>query len=292
MHRIREQYTDMRKAVLFLVVFCVFMTFTTIGCSNKKVEPIDSTAVDSSFADTATTVDTTAAIIEETPMPKAADQLFDDFFFNFIANKKLQRSRIKFPLAVVTNGKTTQINRKAWKTDHFFRPQGYYTLIFDDESQAEWAKSTDLDTVIVEKIHLKEGLVEQYWFDHQAGYWTMNQIRNVGFSSNHNASFLKFLQKFFVSKNLTHVAHPLTYDGPDPNGEETNHVHTTIPAEEWSSFLPEIPGDMIYNILYGQKYKESKKKILTFRGLSNGIETQLVFKKKGETWKLVKIIAY
>ena len=134
--------------------------------------------------------------------------------------------------------------------------------------------------------------MEQYCFDHQDGSWKMHQIKNVGFSSNHNASFLKFLQKFFAGKSLSNVKNPLPYSGPDPNNEDASNVNTTIPAGEWSSFLPEVPGDMIYSILYGQKYKESNKKILTFRGLSNGVETQLVFKKKGNSWKLVKIYAY
>ncbi|MDQ7737603.1 DUF4348 domain-containing protein [Prevotella corporis] len=282
----------MRKSILFVVIICAAMVAVTTGCTNKKPESVDTPSVDSVAVDTADTVDSTTAIIAETPMPKAADQLFDDFFFNFIANKKLQRARIKFPLPVTTNGKCVQIERNAWKTDHFFRPQGYYTLIFDDEKQAELAKSTDLDTVIVEKIFLRKGLVEQYCFDHQDGSWKMHQIKNVGFSSNHNASFLKFLQKFFAGKSLSNVKNPLPYSGPDPNNEDASNVNTTIPAGEWSSFLPEVPGDMIYNILYGQKYKESNKKILTFRGLSNGVETQLVFKKKGNSWKLVKIYAY
>ena len=283
----------MKKAAFLVLVVCVAMMTVNTGCSNKKVEPVDTPKVDSTaIVDTADTVDSATALIAETPMPKAADQLFDDFFFNFIANKKLQRNRILFPLPVKTNGKETQIARNNWKMERFFRPQGYYTLIFDDEKQAEYAKSTELDTVIVEKIHLRKGLVEQYWFDHQDGYWTMNQIRNVGISINHNASFLKFLSGFFTSGDLSAVKNPLPYSGPDPNGEEASNMNITIPAAEWSSFLPEVPGDVIYNILYGQKYKESKRKILTFRGLSNGVETQLVFNKKGNSWKLVKINAY
>lgn len=282
----------MRKSFLLVVLFCATMLGLNIGCSNKKVEPADSTNVDTTSVDTVQKVDTVAQIIEETPMPKAADQLFDDFFFNFIANRKLQRKRIKFPLPVTQNGKTTQIARNQWKIDKFFRPQGYYTLIFDDEKQANYAKSTDLDSVIVEKIHLKQALVEQYWFDHQNGIWEMNQIRKISYEKSYNASFLKFLQRFLASGGQGMVKTPLKYSGPDPNGEETTTVNTTISADEWKNFLPEVPGNLIYNILYGQKYKENNKKILVFRGLSNGVETQLVFKRKGRSWRLVKVDAY
>lgn len=146
------------------------MMAVTTGCSNRKVEAADSSSTDSAMAensDTADTVDSATEVIASTPMPKAADQLFDDFFFNFIANRKLQRSRIKFPLPVVNGGKTSELTRSQWKTDHFFRPQGYYTLIFDNEKQMKYPKATDLDSVIVEKIHLRKRTVEQYWFDHQ-----------------------------------------------------------------------------------------------------------------------------
>ena len=67
----------MRKSFLLVVLFCAAMLGLNIGCSNKKVEPADSTNVDTTSVDTVQKVDTVAQIIEETPMPKAADQLFD-----------------------------------------------------------------------------------------------------------------------------------------------------------------------------------------------------------------------
>ena len=284
----------MRKAILLVVLVCVAMISLTTSCNKKKVEPADSTkTVVADTTDTTNNVDSATKIIAETPMPKAADQLFDDFFFNFIANKKLQRKRIVFPLPVENNGKVTkQIARNQWKMDYFFRPKGYYTLIFDNEDQAEYAKSTKLDTVIVEKINLTQRKVEQYYFDHQDGKWEMNKINNIGFAQKYNAAFLEFLSKFLANNGRGSIKDPLPYVGIDPSGETTNKVNTTIPASEWSTYLPEVPKNNIYNILYGQKYGESKKKILVFRGLSNGIETQLEFKNRGKSWRLERIIAY
>lgn len=272
----------------------VFTLFVSTGCTDKKPEKVEDTTVvidTDTVADT-THADTIAKIIEETPMPKAADQLFDDFFFNFIANKKLQRSRIAFPLPVITGNKVTYLQRNQWKTDHFFMRQQYYTLIFDKASQMENAKSTKLDSVIVEKIHLSQGVVEQYLFDHQDGKWRMKSIRNMSFKDHANASFLTFLNSFFANNGSGAVDEPLRYSGPDPNGEETSNINTTIPAEEWSTFLPELPQGLIYNIRYGQQYSKNSQKILTFRGLSNGIETQLVFKQRGGKWRMVKINAF
>lgn len=286
----------MRKSVCFVVLLCAAMMLTTTGCGDKKPEKtVDTVKTDTVPTDTADS-DTMAGIIAETPMPKAADQLFDDFFFNFIANPKVQKARIQFPLPVATvssgQEKVVLMQAAQWKMDRFFRHQGYYTLIFDNEKQMDSAKSTNIDTVVVEKIHLKEGMVDQYFFDHQDGRWRLSKIRKMGFSYSQNASFLKFLQKFFAQDGRGMVLNPLPYHGADPNGEETNIVNTKIPAADWSNFLPEVPGDLVYNILYGQKYEGGSTKILTFKGLSNGLETGLIFKQSAGTWRLVKINAF
>ena len=56
------------------------MMFWTTGCTERK--PIaDSLAVDS-VIDTTLNVDTMEQLIEEQPMPVAADELFDDFILN------------------------------------------------------------------------------------------------------------------------------------------------------------------------------------------------------------------
>ena len=282
----------MKKLVYLVVLSCIGMMFFATGCTDKKpASVVDTPATDSVLTDS-TDTDTVTKIIAETPMPKAADQLFDDFFFNFIANRKLQKSRVRFPLPVTTGGKTVMMARNHWKTDHFFSRQGYYTLIFDDPKQMMAAKSTKIDTVVVERIFLNKGTVEQFCFDHQNGHWMLSAIHNIGFSDSPNASFLKFLPKFFASQGAGKVKDPLPYSGPDPNGEDTKIINMKIAASEWSGFLPEIPNIVMYNILYGQKYKDGNRKILSFKGLSNGLETQLIFKRRGGKWRLEKLNAF
>lgn len=282
----------MKKLVYLVVLSCIGMMFFATGCTDKKpAAVVDTPATDSVLTDS-TDTDTVTKIIAETPMPKAADQLFDDFFFNFIANRKLQKSRVRFPLPVTTGGKTVMMARNHWKTDHFFSRQGYYTLIFDDPKQMMAAKSTKIDTVVVERIFLNKGTVEQFCFDHQNGHWMLSAIHNIGFSDSPNASFLKFLPKFFASQGAGKVKDPLPYSGPDPNGEDTKIINMKIAASEWSGFLPEIPNSVMYNILYGQRYKNGNRKILSFKGLSNGLETQLIFKRRGGKWRLEKLNAF
>ena len=59
--------------------------------------------------------------------------------------------------------------------------------------------------------------------------------------------------------------------------------------ETWPAFAPRLPHGMIYNIIYGQKYTESNRKIFVIRGIANGMETSLTFKKIGGKWELIKL---
>ena len=85
----------------FLFVFLVAVLLLS-ACQGQKSGGNE----EETTADTIQKADTTASTLEEevaseqTPMPRAADELFDDFIFNFAANRKLQFSRIKFPLKI------------------------------------------------------------------------------------------------------------------------------------------------------------------------------------------------
>lgn len=282
----------MKKTVLIVVLACVAMVCFNTGCSNKAPEPADTLRSDSFVADTVMDSDTVARIVEEMPIPKAADELFDDFFFNFINNKKMQRGRVRFPLPVRAGTHVDYVQRRMWQMEHFFRDQEYYTLIFDNEKQMKVVKDTAIDNVVVEKINIGQGMMEQFQFLRKGGKWALTEIRNVGLEDSKNASFLTFLQRFFTEPEfqMSSVTDPLEYSGPDPEGEDdTKYVNTTIPAESWSDYLPEVPDNIIYNILYGQKYSGGKERIFLFKGIANGLETELVFRLSDGEWKLVRL---
>lgn len=59
---------------------------------------------------------------------------------------------------------------------------------------------------------------------------------------------------------------------------------------QWPSFAPELPHGFIYNIIYGHKYKGSNQRIFVLRGIANGFETELTFKKTNGEWKLTKLV--
>lgn len=281
----------MRKIAFFIVsvIILAAVSFSSTGCSDKKHVPTDSDSI--GIAGPAAVVDTMDQIIAETPMPKAADELFDDFIFNFAANRKLQMKRIVFPLAVVTRGDTARISEKRWKMEHFFMHQDFYTLIFDNARQMNVVKDTTIDNVVVEKINLRKQRVKQYMFKRLRGQWMMTAVVDEGLAKSKNASFLKFYHRFVNDSafQVHSINDPLDFTGPNPDDDFSNMSGILAP-EQWPSFAPDLPKNMIYNILYGQKYAESNQKIFVIRGIANGLETELTFRKKNGQWKLMKII--
>lgn len=282
------------KKLSFITIMLAVLTivsFSTTGCVDKKpAKVIDSTAVDTTAADTQA-LDSTEKLIAETPMPKAADELFDDFVFNFAANRKLQMKRINFPLPVYRNGKIVKrIEKNRWKMEHFFMRQDYYTLIFDNQKQMKLVKDTTIAHVVVEKVFYRKQLVQQFLFNRINGQWMMTSINYRPMYQNQNASFLKFYGKFATDSvfQSEHLHNPVKFIGPDPD-DDFSTMTGDIEPETWPAFAPELPHGMIYNILYGQQYTESNQKIFVIRGIANGLETELTFRRIGGKWMLTKL---
>lgn len=280
----------MKKGVVSVFVICAFCVSTmmwTTGCTDKK--PAADTLVVDSVPDT-TAVDTMDQLISEQQMPKAADELFDDFIFNFAANRKLQMKRIVFPLKVVDGKKVSYIQKSKWKMEHFFMNQGYYTLIFDNTRQMNVVKDTSINNVVVEKVYLKRKKVKKYMFERQNGQWMLESIQTNAMYQNTNASFLAFYQRFVTDSAflVESLNNPVVFTGPDPDDDFSTMTGEIDPGT-WPAFAPELPSDFIYNIMYGQKYTEGRQKIFVMRGIANGMEMQLTFKRIGGNWKLTKL---
>lgn len=245
-----------------------------------------------SVADTAvvTETDTLELLITETPMPRAADAMFDDFIFNFVANKKLQKERIIFPLRNTENGKTELTEKDQWEMERFFMKQGYYTLFFDNDKEMELMKDTAVSEATVEKIQLKKNRVMDYLFQRIKGAWMLKEIRVTTLEQNPNASFLAFYQRFvsdsvFQIKSLNET---VQFVGPDPD-DDFNMMEGVITPESWEAFAPTLPTKVLYNIVYGKPIAEGNDKIFLLRGVANGLEMELRFKKVGGKWLLMKM---
>lgn len=279
------------KRLLFVVGIAGLLL---VACQGQKSNS-ESAAEES--ADSTQTVDTTATtlqeeIAEEGPMPKAADELFDDFIFNFAANKKLQTSRVKFPLKVMRGDEVSYVSKGQWQMEYFFMNQDYYTLMFNSEEEMERVQqSTTIEHAVVEKIYLEAKTVKQFVFDRVNGLWMLQQVIHMPLSESKNASFLMFYEQFSKNEDdyqAKHLSESVKFVGPDPD-DDFGRMEGVITPDTWEAFAPDLPSNMIYNIVYGEPQKETGRKIFVLRGIANGLELELTFKHEGGKWKLTKM---
>jgi len=278
----------MRK-LLWPTLVVVLLTFSCKGRQTGTDEEV----MPDSVADSTDTVmvDTLEQLITETPMPRAADAMFDDFVFNFVANKRLQYERIVFPLRVTQiDGKTELTDKSQWKMEHFFMRQGYYTLLFGNDEQMAHMKDTAVNEAIVERILLRKNEVTDYYFQRIRGAWMMREVRVNPIETNANASFLTFYKQFVSDSafQVRSINETVEFIGPDPD-DDFNIMEGVITPDTWEAFAPQLPGKMLYNIIYGKQMPEGNQKIFLMRGVSNGLELELRFKKVGSKWMLMKM---
>lgn len=275
----------------FLFVFLVVVLLFS-ACQGQKSGSNEETT-----ADTIQKADTTASTLEEevaseqTPMPKAADELFDDFIFNFAANRKLQSSRIKFPLKIQRGEEVSYTKKGQWQMEYFFMKQDSYTLLFNSEKEMEYVKeATDINHAIVEKIYLEGKTVKQYVFDRVNGLWMLQEVIHMPLSESSNASFLEFYAHFASDPDYQqkHLMESVKFVGPDPD-DDFAQMEGVITPDTWEAFAPELPSGMIFNIVYGEPQKETGRKIFVLRGIANGLELELTFKHERGKWRLEKM---
>lgn len=277
----------MRRCFIALSAIMLLM----FSCTGKKAGQTDEVPTDSVADSTDVAVtDTMELLITQTPMPRAADAMFDDFIFNFVANKKLQKERTVFPLRTTEGDKTVNTKVEQWKMERLFMRQGYYTLLFSDEEQMSLMKDTAVSQAIVEKIQLKKNRVVNYRFFRVKGAWMMTSINVTPISENANASFLNFYQKFVTDSvfQLESINETVQFVGPDPD-DDFAQMEGVITPDTWEAFAPTLPVKVLYNIVYGKPKAANKEMIFLMKGVANGLEVELRFKKVGNKWLLMKM---
>lgn len=109
-------------------------------------------------------------------------------------------------------------------------------------------------------------------------------------AANPNASFLQFYHQFvtdsvFQSHSLEET---VQFVGPDPD-DDFEQMEGFLTPDTWPAFAPELPDQMIYNIVYGQRKTRTGQMIFMLRGIANGLELELTFKRQGDKWRLSKM---
>ncbi len=116
-----------------------FLLFTfLISCGNKKANTIPLLPLRKWRIRPGHKADTLLeAEVKEEPKPMEADELFDDFIFNYASDDALQRQRTVFPLPYYNRDTPSKIEEEFWKHDYLFTKQNYYTLLFDKEEDMD-----------------------------------------------------------------------------------------------------------------------------------------------------------
>lgn len=276
----------------WVAILCGFCVLVMIACGGRKAgivaeeSPADSVMEKTDSAAT----DSVEDPLSKLPVPKAIDELFDDFIFNFAANKKLQRERIMFPLKKVNGDKVEIIEKNQWKIERYFMRQQYYTLLFDNDRHMEVVKDTSISHAVVEMIYFNTGAVIQHKFDRLRGVWMLTSIETIPITKSNNASFLEFYSHFSADEDFQKesLSESIKFEGPDPD-DDFARMEGEISPDTWEAFAPDLPKKMIYNIIYGQPRKEGNTKVFVLRGVANGMELEMNFKLKDGKWKVTKL---
>lgn len=227
---------------------------------------------------------------DESPKPIEADELFDDFIFNYASDDALQRQRTIFPLPYYKDDTPVKIEKKYWEHDYLFSQQSYYTLLFDREEDMDMVGDTALTSVQVEWVYLKTRMVKKYYFERIKGAWMLEAINLRKIEKGENEAFVDFYARFVTDSvyQSKHIHTPLKFITIDPD-DEFSILETTLDLNQWYAFRPVLPTDRLSNINYGQKNEDqSTTKILKVNGIGNGYSTVFYFRKKRGEWELYK----
>ena len=118
----------------------------------------------------------------------------------------------------------------------------------------------------------------------------LDSIVNKPLAQSVNASFLNFYHRFATDSTFqsNSVSDIVQFSGPDPD-DDFSTMEGVLTPETWPAFAPELPANTLYNVIYGEPKQGGNHKILVFRGISNGLEMELTFKRQGKKWLLTKL---
>ena len=234
----------------------------------------------------------TLHLFEEEEPPAAVDELFDDFFYNFIDDARFQGQRIAYPLPCKEGDESEKLTKQDWAQYDHFKNQEVLSVLYEREQDYALSKDTSMQHVGVEWIQLKDDDVERFQFNRVGGKWMLTEIDKKKRGNMPNGDFLNFYAKFmadtvFQGKSL---AEPLKVILTSDDGEEEPQEEF-LTVEEWFEMrhsLP-LPTEEIVNVDYGQACISQNKKTLLLQGISNGMQMKFMFNKDGDDWKLMEI---
>lgn len=288
---------DKIKSTARTLCAAVLVSEALLSCQGKgdKEAEADSLATDSARAEEA--ADTTLHLLAEEVIPKAADELFNDFFYAFTENGKYQLERINFPLRDVTGDASEPLSREDWDAHHRFDGQEFYSIIFDRESDMELQHDTAVSHVSVDYIHLRSERVERFNFRRgEDGQWRLTDFDHLRVADTPNADFTEFLARFVADsayqRESLRLPLRLISEPEDVEDEGGTSGTSEMGADEWFDFAKDMPlprSGIMTNINYGQSAFSENRKTLLSEVLGSGQFVKFRFDRSDGRWRLMEI---
>lgn len=218
-----------------------------------------------------------------------ADELFDDFLYNYVHDESLQLERTTFPLhKVMLNGTNETICAEKWDNKFAFMDGEYTTTLYNNEEEKGINEDTRLKLASVERIDLVNQLLTSYDFVKDNGKWNLKTIRDIKFADSDLADFLTFYSKFSKDPSFQKrsLARSIRISMMDPN-DDAQTIEGFVTRDQWSTVNSGIPEGVISNIRYGQNYAHARRLLMEKISLGDGMSETFHFAKNGTKWELV-----
>lgn len=275
------------KKIVFIANVAILILFNSCGNKKSKIDPFASLT---NLVDSVRDQGKDSVVIEDMPVQMKADDSFNDFIYSFATDKKMQLSRVLFPLPFYNNNVTSKIEEKYWKHDPLYTSQSFYTILFDKEEDMDLMQNTSSNSIQFEWLYMKTRMVKKYYFEKKNKIWMLQAINLHHMEENENESFVDFFNRF-VNDSIfqsQRIVEPLAFVTTDPD-DDFSILETTLELNQWYAFMPPMPKDRLTNINYGQNVSEdSRYKVLAIKGIGNGFSNTLYFQRFGNEWKLYK----
>lgn len=223
------------------------------------------------------------------PVPKAADEYFNDFIYSFTTNVRYQFNRIAFPLPCRRNKDSLFLKKSQWKFTRLHTKNAVYTVFFDNKSSLALEKERDVSNVKIEFFKMPKRSVRRYVFKKVQERWMLTRIEDFPLHEYTDYKFIEFYQRFASDTvyQMEHIKPVLSIKVVDPE-DEFEKLEGVIDAEQWTAFRPELPANVFTNIDYGQTLKFRHRRVVAIEGSSNGFLCLLYFVKEKGQWLLYK----
>lgn len=268
--------------------FLLLLCFLLPACGGKQTDTEDTDSIAVADSDTIglDTIETDSVPVAAPP--KKADELFDDFAYAFMRNKKFQLSRISFPLRNIVDGSNEPISKQQWRHDPLYSERDLYITVNSSRQATAVAKDTSINYVAILEIKPETQTVKQYHFNRVNSSWMLTEISHgfVADMAEENADFLDFYCKFSVDGEFQkhHVAEMVNINVLDESTGE--NIEGSINAEQWPDFAPELPKDEVMCVKYGRTFHKSSQRIVSISAPSGDAGVTMVFNKRGSDWLL------